>query len=430
MSKKSLFVDFSILKSNRHFRHVFIARTISLLGLGILSVAIPLQTYELTGDSFHVGSVMAVEGAGLFVGLLWGGVLADRYDRKKLILFARTICGVGFLGMAINAWLPQPSLAVVYGLALWDGFFGALGVTALLAAMPFIVGREHLIQARAVSMVSMRLASVISPALGGVIIAFGNLGWSYMLAALGTGLTLIPLLGLPTMKPDTAQDGGQKPLWALAEGFAFVFSNPLILGVVGVGILVTLATGVRVLFPALNASQFGGGAFELGLLYSAVPVGAALGALLSGWASHLRQPGLVMAAVSLGAFTCLMLFSLSNALPIALFILAVFGYLVAIAGLLEYGLVQDSTPDHYLGRVNAIWTAQDACGDSVGTLGAGLLGKWLSATGAVFAVGAGSFAAGLLLLLGCRSLRDVSGRRQGEEAAVEKEGAEGDCAST
>ena len=104
MSGKSIFVDFRILKSNRHFRNVFIARTISLLGLGMLSVAIPLQVYALTRDSFQVGLVMAIEGIGLFVGLLWGGVLADQYDRKKLILFARATCGIGFVGLAVNAW--------------------------------------------------------------------------------------------------------------------------------------------------------------------------------------------------------------------------------------------------------------------------------------------------------------------------------------
>lgn len=411
MSRKSIFADFSLLKSNRHFRNVFIARTISLMGLGMLSVAIPLQTYALTTDSFQVGLVMAIEGAGLFVGLLWGGVLADKYDRKKLILMARAICGLGFLGLAINAWLPEPSLHALYVLALWDGFFGALGVTALLAAMPFIVGRENLIPARAVSMVSMRLAMVISPALGGAIIAATHVGWNYLIAALGTGLTLIPLLSLPAMKPP--QMPPQHPLRALGEGFGFILSNRVVLGVVAVGTLVTLTTGVRVLFPALNIELLNGGAFELGLLYSAVPVGATLGALLSGWTSHLQRPGLVMLLVSLGTFISLMLFGLNQSLPLALLLLAVFGYLVSVASLLQYGLVQEATPDQYLGRVNAIWMAQDASGDSVGTFGVGILGKFLSAAASVFVLGAAGFVAGLLLFFGCRSVRKL-----GEEKAA------------
>ncbi|WP_250461334.1 enterobactin transporter EntS [Microbulbifer litoralis] len=419
MSIKSLFVDFSVLRHNRHFRNVFIARTISLLGLGMLSVAIPLQAYELSGDSFHVGLVMAIEGIGLFVGLLWGGVLADRHDRKKLILFARTTCGLGFVGLAVNAWLPQPSLAALYGLALWDGFFGALGVTALLAAMPFIVGRENLVQARAVSMVSLRLATVISPALGGVIIAASHVGWNYLIAALGTGLTLIPLLALPSMVPQQVEE--QHPLRALAQGFGYLFGNRILLSVVAVGTLVTLTTAVRVLFPELVETVYGGGAFELGLMYSAVPVGATLGALVSGWASHLRRPGRVMLLCASATFACLALLGLNQNFILALLLLALFGYLVSITSLLEYSLVQAQTPDHYLGRINAIWTAQDACGDSVGSFGIGVLGKFLSSLASIFVIGAASLACGLLMLAGCRSLRNLG--------PAEAEGGEGEYAA-
>ncbi|WP_418138950.1 MFS transporter [Marinomonas sp. RS-M-Aa-14] len=90
----------------------------------MLSVAIPVQVYSLTNDSLQVGIVMALEGIGMFVGLLLGGVLADIYERKKLILLARGTCGLGFVAMAINAWLPDPSLWAIYVLSIWDGFFG------------------------------------------------------------------------------------------------------------------------------------------------------------------------------------------------------------------------------------------------------------------------------------------------------------------
>ncbi|TVV43081.1 enterobactin transporter EntS [Thalassolituus sp. C2-1] len=404
MNKKSFFVDFSLLKTNRHFRNVFIARTISLLGLGMLAVAIPMQVYQLSGDSFQVGLVMALEGAGMFAGLLLGGVLADRDDRKKLILFARAVCGIGFLGLAVNAWLPQPQLWVIYLLAVWDGFFGAIGVTALLACMPFIVGRENLLQARAVSMLSVRLATVISPALGGLIIAFADVGWNYLIAALGTGLTLIPLLALPSMRPQEVEE--HHPLKALAAGFRYLFANRIVFYTVLAGTLVTLTTAIRVLFPALVEDAFAGGAAELGLMYSAVPLGATLGALVSGWASHVQKPGQVMLFVSLAAFACMMALGLNHSFITALFLLAAFGYLVSIASLLQYNLVQINTPDQYLGRINGIWTAQDASGDSLGTLGIGVLGKFMSSLGSIFTLGAVAMTLGVLLL-GNKTLRGI-----------------------
>lgn len=403
MAKKSIFVDLSVLRDNRNFRNVFIARTISLLGLGMLSVAIPMQVYQLTGDSFHVGLAMALEGIGLFVGLLLGGVLADRQDRRSLILFARAICGLGFFGLALNAWLPTPSLWVIYFLSVWDGFFGALGITALMAAMPFIVGREKLMQARAVSMVSIRLATVISPALGGIIIAASHVGWAYLIAALGTALTLLPLLSLPVMKPAEIEE--HHPLRALAQGFQFMVTNKIVFSVVLVGTLVTITTAIRVLFPALAENTYGGGAFELGLMYSAVPLGATLGAIISGWANDLTRPGWVMGANSLGAFVCLMLLGVNQYFIVALLLLAAFGYLVSIASLLQYTLVQGHTPDQYLGRVNALWTAQDASSDSLGAVGIGLMGKLMSSLTSIFALGAIAFGATLVILGIFKSLR-------------------------
>lgn len=405
MRKKSLLVDISLLKSNRHFRNVFIARTISLLGLGMLSVAIPLQVYQLTADTFQVGLVMALEGAGMFVGLLLGGVLADRQERKKLILFARAVCGIGFIGLAVNAWLPQPQLWVIYLLAVWDGFFGAIGVTALMACMPLIVGRENLLQARAVSMVSVRLATVISPAVGGLIIAAAGVGWNYLIAALGTGLTLIPLLSLPAMKPRQVQT--HHPLAALAGGFRYLLSNKVVFYAVIAGTLVTLTSAIRVLFPALVEQGFGGGAAELGLMYSAVPLGATLGALISGWASHVQYPGRMMLLLSLGAFVCMMLLGINPFFVPALMILALFGYLVSVASLLQYSLVQGHTPDEYLGRINGIWTAQDASGDSLGTLGIGVLGKFMTSLHSIFLFGAVAAVLGSLMLL-LRPLRTAA----------------------
>ncbi|WP_019604083.1 enterobactin transporter EntS [Teredinibacter turnerae] len=402
---KNLFVNFDILQHNANFRAVFIARTISLIGLGMLAVALPKQVYDLTGDSLQVGIVMALDGVGMFVGLLYGGVLADRHDRKGLILLARSICGLGFFWLAVNAFLPQPSLWVIYVFALWDGFFGALGVTALLAAMPHIVGRENLMQARAVSMVSMRLAGVASPALGGWIIAVSDVAWNYVLAALGTAITLLPLLRLPRMQPPEFEP--QHPLRELFDGVKFLFQNRIVGAVVIIGTLVTLTTAIRVLFPEMAESLFQDNPMALGLLYSAVPLGATLGALLSAWAERLEQPGKWMGLICCGVFGSVVAFGLVENLWLSLATLVVFGYLTCIASLLQYTLVQGHTPDEYLGRINGIWTAQDACGDSIGTVGIGLIGKVLSTAGSIVLLGAGALTLGLVTLGLCKQLRSA-----------------------
>lgn len=125
----------------------------------------------MTHSSWLVGLSVTLCGSAMFIGLMVGGVLADRYERKKLILLARGTCGVGFIGLCINALLPEPSLMAIYALGLWDGFFASLGVTALLAATPALVGRENLMQAGAITMLTVRLGSVISPMVGGLLLA-------------------------------------------------------------------------------------------------------------------------------------------------------------------------------------------------------------------------------------------------------------------
>lgn len=403
MASSKLFVDCGLLKTNVHFRRLLVARTISLLGLGLLAVAVPIQIYGMTGSSALVGLAVALDGAGMFIGLLLGGVLADRHDRKRLILIARSVCGLGFVALAVNSLLPAPSLAAVYALSFWDGFFGALGVNALMAAMPHIVGRANLMQARALGMLTMRFATIVSPAAAGLVIAAGGVGWAYVGAAAGTGLTVLTLLGLPRMVPENVEI--KHPLRMMADAFGFLFGHRVILGVVGLGSLMTLTTAIRVLFPALALEVYGGGAFEIGLMYAAVPVGATAGAAISGWATRLDRPGAAMSAVCMAAFACVTLLGATGSLWVALAALVGFGYAMAIASLLQYSMVQGHTPDHFLGRVNSLWTAQDVFGDSVGSIGLGLLATLLSPAWGILLFGLSAMALCGVLSGTCAAMR-------------------------
>ncbi|WP_032320873.1 enterobactin transporter EntS, partial [Shigella flexneri] len=194
MNKQSWLLNLSLLKTHPAFRAVFLARFISIVSLGLLGVAVPVQIQMMTHSTWQVGLSVTLTGGAMFVGLMVGGVLADRYERKKVILLARGTCGIGFIGLCLNALLPEPSLLAIYLLGLWDGFFASLGVTALLAATSALVGRENLMQAGAITMLTVRLGSVISPMIGGLLLATGGVAWNYGLAAAGTFITLLPLL--------------------------------------------------------------------------------------------------------------------------------------------------------------------------------------------------------------------------------------------
>lgn len=395
---RRFFVDLSLLKRNPAFRNLLVARGISLMSLGLLTVSIPVQVYALTGSSLQVGVAAALDGIGMFAGLLLGGVLSDILDRRRLILFARSTCGLGFLALMANSLLAAPSLHVIYALALWDGFFGALGVSALMAAMPFIVGRENLMPAGALGMLVTRFATIVSPVAGGLVIAVASPAWNYGAAAAGTLLTVLTLLSLPAMVPERHEI--EHPLKMMASAFGFLLGHSRLLVVFAIGTVLTLTTSIRILFPAMVTGVFGGGAAEVGLMYAAVPVGATLGALLSGWARDLRQPELVMSGLCAFAFACVILLGATGHIAVALGALAAYGYASSIASLLQYTIIQEHTPDRLLGRINSLWGAQDVAGDSFGTVGLGALVQALPKTG-IMVMGIAALAAGggLTLLL-------------------------------
>jgi ENTS family enterobactin (siderophore) exporter len=401
----SIFVDFSLLKHNANFRAVFAARMMSVIALGILTVAVPVQIHQLTGSALQVGIVIALDGIGMFVGLLAGGVFADHYDRRRLILLARGLCGVGFLVLALNGFLSTPSLAALYLVSLWDGFFGAIGMTALMAAIPTLVGRENLPAAGALSMLTVRFGAILAPLIGGLIIASADVSWNYLIAGIGTLGTLIPLFRLPILLP--GERGDEHPLRAMIDGLAFLIQNKIVGAVIAVGTLQSALSAIRVMFPSI-ADSFSAGPFGIGLMYSAVPLGAMIGAFTSGWVGRFSLPGQLLLGCVCGASALLAAIGLVSHLIPALMILAVFGYLGSIASLMQYTLVQTNTPDHMLGRVNSLWAAQDVVGDPGGSIAMGSLSRVLAPMASVFWFGSGVFLIGAAMSLGFSSLRNLS----------------------
>ena len=390
MNRQSWLLNLSLLKTHPAFRAVFIARFISILSLGLLGVAIPVQIQMMTHSTWQVGLSVTLTGGSMFVGLMIGGVLADRYERKRLILLARGTCGIGFVGLCLNAMLPEPSLIAIYLLGIWDGLFASIGVTALLAATPALVGRENLMQAGAITMLTVRLGSVISPMIGGLLLATGGVAWNYGLAAAGTFITTLTLLRLPRLAPPPQPR--EHPLKSLNAGLKFLFNSPLIGGIALLGGLLTMASAVRVLYPAL-AGSWQMSASQIGLLYAAIPLGAAFGALTSGQLAQTAKPGV------------LMLFSLMPVWELGALCLALFGWLSAISSLLQYTLIQTQTPENMLGRINGLWTAQNVTGDAIGAALLGGLGAILTPAASASASGWALVIVGVVLVGLLRELR-------------------------
>ncbi|MFE5878092.1 enterobactin transporter EntS [Rhodococcus sp. NPDC056506] len=401
-----LVIDVSPLRTSRPFRYAFCARLISLLGIGLLVVAVPAQTYQLTGSTLQVAGVSTAMAIAMFFGSLIGGVLADRYDRRRTIQLARSAAGLGFVILGCNALMPHPSMWVIYVAAAVDGLAGGVSSSALMALMPMLLPRNKMAAAGALVALTTDIGTMISPAIAGVIIASGGIPATYFVAAVATAatVTLFQAIG-PSPAPGTSHES---PIRALVTGVKFAGTHTVIRGILISGLLVMFVSGPMVLLPAFVDQVLGGGPTMLGLLYGAPAVGAVIGSLTSGWTGRVHHNGAAMlisvALMPLG----LVVLGASGAAIVSFLGLAGFGLGRALNDILRFAVLQQNTPDELRGRVSSLWMVQAVTGTAIGSMAAGFLGQWLEPGAALLALGLAGLTLGLLLLAALGSVRRVT----------------------
>ncbi|WP_051415507.1 enterobactin transporter EntS [Nocardiopsis sp. CNT312] len=401
MKLSRMVIDTSPLCLSREFRIVFTARLISIFGLGFTTVALPLQVYGLTGSTLLVAAVQATISMSTLLGTLVGGILADRGDRRRLIVLGRSSAVLGFGVLALNTVLPeQPLLWVIFIVAAFNGGFGSLSAVALQAAAPGFVPRDRLPAAGALLALNGRLGSAFAPALGGALIALLGMGANYTVTCLLSLVTAVLVWRLPPLNPPAAATG-DTVLADLWEGALFAVRHRVVGPLLLLGAVQMLFAAPIVLIPAFNDQVLGGDASVAGLLYTAPAVGALIGSLTSGWTSRVNRigPPVLLAVALCGAASAAL--GLAAWIPVALAVFVVLGFGEVMEEILRYSLLQSHTPDRLRGRVNAVWTTQHTLGNSAGalTLG-GVLAPLVGITGALF-VGGGLTAACVGVLALC-----------------------------
>ncbi|NLU82800.1 enterobactin transporter EntS [Rhodococcus sp. HNM0569] len=415
MAANRVLIDLRPLKVSAPFRRVFVARTISIFGIGMLAVGVPIQVYDLTGSSFLVGAVSAAEGIASIGGMLLGGNLADRYDRRRLILFARTVSGLTFVGLALNAMSASPSVVAIVVLAVINGLIGSISVSALMSVIPTLIPREQLVGAGAINVLGARLGSVLSPALGGVVIAAGSVAWNYWIAAIGTVITVTALWGLPSLPPATHHgdgDDGPKETSVLR----YLVQARVVGGVIVAGTVAMLGGGVLVLVPAFVAQRFESDSRVTGLLYAASAVGAVVVTLTSGILGRASRPGLVLLSALVAGFAVQALVGFTTIVAVTMLVMVVAGAVLSAQEILRFSLIQSHTPAHLRGRVSGLWTAQEVGGMSIGALVAGAYGTWFAPDRAIVWYSVSALAVALVVFALFGALRRVSAVREPDAA--------------
>ena len=371
---RSLGVDTSPLRESRDYRLLWAGYSFSWIGSRLTFVAIPFQIYDLTGSTLAVGLIGLAELVPLLTLSLFGGAIADAFDRRKLLLIAESLLALTTLVLLLNAAQPNPQVWLIYVMTTASAALYALSSPAYRSSAPILLRKDQLPAAAGLHGVSMNLSEVVGPLLAGLLIGSAGLVWTFGFDIM---TFMVSLAAISRMRPIPPREGASRPNRAsVMEGIHFLKGRKVLQGSFLVDINAMVFGMPNALFPAI-AARFGGPGV-LGLLYAAPALGALVAAGTSGWTSRIRRHGLaVYVAVILWGAT-LAIFGLTSSLALALLMLALAGAADMVSAIFRTTILQSVTPDHMIGRLSGLELTVVASGPSLGDLEAGALAAFTS----------------------------------------------------
>ena len=391
---RRLAVDLTPLRESRDFRLLWIGELVSETGSNITLVALYIQVYRLTGSALAVGLIGLVQLVPLVAVTVLGSPLVDRIDRRRLLLGAQTGQAAASALLLAGALAGRPSLAVVYlGAAAIAGLSGfALSVRA--AITPNLVPRSQLPAALALNQAMWNTCLIVGPALGGIIVARAGLPWAYGIDVVSFAATILAaalMTALPPIRDPNASADDVAPTagWkSITAGFTYLRGRRVLQSVFLVDLIAMTFGMPRALFPILATTQFHAGPEVVGILFSAVSVGALVGALTSGWVKRISRQGLaVLVAVAVWGLGIVGFGLAGDRLGVAIVCLAIAGAADVISAVFRGTILQSNVPDDLRGRLSAVNIVVVTGGPRIGDVEAGLVAALASPTVSVIAGG-------------------------------------------
>ncbi|WP_376794918.1 MFS transporter [Thermogemmatispora sp.] len=398
----------------RNFRLLFIGIFLSSIGEQMVTVAIGWELYDRTRSALALGLVGLVQVLPVLCFSLLAGHLADRQNRRRMVMLAQTILALCSLGLMLLSWLRGP-LWLIYGCLLIIGIATAFNEPASAALLPQTLPPALYANAATWESSAWQLASVVGPALGGFLLAlFRGATPIYGLNALAIALflLLLALLRLPPAAPASLQQQeaaqAEGTLRSLAEGLRFLRRTQVILAAITLDLFAVLFGGATTLLPIYARDILQVGPTGLGWLQAAPSIGAVCIAFLLAHLPPFKRAGrtLLLAVAGFGLAT--IVFGLSRSFWLSLLMLFILGGLDNISVVIRGTLLMTRTPDHMRGRVAAVNTIFIAASNKLGGFESGLAAQLL---GPVMAVVGGGL--GTILVVLCVALIWPEMRRLG-----------------
>lgn len=404
MSFRDIFADTRPLQVPA-YRRLWTANIATTIGAQLTVVAVPVQIYALTGSSAYVGLTGLFGLVPLVIFGLYGGSIADGFDKRK-VLVATTVgmilTALAFWGLSVtdntNVW------ALLWVFALQQAFF-AVNQPTRTAVFRSILPLEQLPAGSSLNMMLMQFGAIVGPLIAGALIPVIGFSWLYALDAALLIPTLGAVLALPTLPPSgQAQKAGFR---SVVDGLSYLWTQPILLVAMLLDLIAMTFGMPRALYPEIAAEAFGesgdgGGGMMLALLYSSMAAGAVLGGLLSGWVSRVVRQGLavIVCIVAWGAAVVvagLAVMASPGAVTVwawmVVLMLVLGGAADMFSAALRTAILQQSAAEHVQGRIQGVYIVVVVGGPRL----ADVLHGWAAAP---LGVGLATMLGGVLVIVG------------------------------
>ena len=387
--RPSLFVAFQ----HRNFRLLWSSQMVSMAGSMMQNAAILWHVSVMVPPGqrgLALGMVGLVRIVPIVAFSLISGVVADALDRRKLMLITQTGMALAAAALALIAFGGVRVLWPVYLLAALSSAFGAFDGPARQSLIPNLVPREHLPNAISLNTIMFQTASVVGPALGGLVIGGLGIGWAYALNAVSFLVVIVALLLMREVPGRAVGERTEIGLRSAAAGWRFVFNTPLIRSTMLLDFFATFFASANALLPIFAQDILRVGAKGYGLLSAAPSVGALLTSVaLVPLIDRIDRRGAVMLWAVVGYGLATVVFGLSRTFALTFLCLALTGATDTVSMVIRNIIRQLNTPDAMRGRMTGVNMIFFMGGPQLGELEAGLVANALGAPLSVVSGGIG-----------------------------------------
>jgi MFS family permease len=378
---------FRALQVHRNFRLFWSGQTVSLIGTWMQQVGQGWLALELTNSAFLVGVVAAAGSFPVLLLSLYGGVVADRRSKLRIVIICQALLLVEAAALWWFTWSGRIDVNWLLGLTTLGGVISAFEIPARQAMIVELVSREDLVDAIALNSGGFNLARIVGPSIAAIILAKFGLAWCFGINALSYFAVLGSLARIK-LPPWAPVQHLVSPYEQLKQGLNYIRSSRSVSGLMGV-IAVYSIFGFQYLtmMPVVARDVLHTGASGYGLLLSFVGLGALTGALsLAGLGARIRR-GRLFNATAYAFAGITILFSLMRSVPLAAFVLLFLGLTMLINGALANGILQSVVPDELRGRVMATYVYVYVGCTPIGSFIAGAMARVVGVQWAIFSGG-------------------------------------------